>query len=75
VKYLNNVTRARPQVRQKEGASLAILEEFPYSGTNARRDRSCEHDEERADQKIEWKRRAMSGAVCLEPLSDRSIKK
>jgi transposase-like protein len=25
VKYLNNVTRARPQVRQKEGASFAIL--------------------------------------------------
>ncbi len=25
VKYLNNVTRARPQVRQKEGASFTIL--------------------------------------------------
>src|ERR1043166_1613857 len=37
VKYLNNVTRARPQIHQKEGASLAMLQELSHGGANSRR--------------------------------------
>jgi IS6 family transposase len=38
VKYLNNVTRARPQVHQEEGASVTMLQELSHGGTNTRRD-------------------------------------
>jgi transposase-like protein len=37
VKYLNNVTLARPPLRQEEGASIAMLQEFSHRRTNTGR--------------------------------------
>jgi IS6 family transposase len=37
VKYLNNVTSARPPLHQKEGASIAMLQEFSHSRANSGR--------------------------------------
>jgi transposase-like protein len=37
VKYLNNVTSARPSVHQKESASVAVLQTLSHGGANTRR--------------------------------------
>jgi transposase-like protein len=51
VKYLNNVTSARPQIHQKEGASLAMLQALSHSGTYTGRHRIAQHDK-RSSQKV-----------------------
>src|ERR1700749_1531783 len=67
--------RARPQIHQKEGASVAMLQELSHSGANSRRHRIAQHHEEGSDQKVSRKRCDGSGEVRGFALSDRCLRK